>query len=427
MRLLIYTHEFPPFRGGAGVYSYDLATGLAELGVEVHVVVPGTRPEQARGDEAIRCDALHMHCMAEALPAPATAMRFLATLLLRENFDLVLVTERRAQEIFASMPLQGLRYAVVIHGTEVLDYFGSRRTDLALPPPQMRAFYERAVQCIVGSQATAAMIHRLMNTDRPAVIPVHYGINLARLPPVQDEDVRSLRDVYGTDAEIVFCLGRLGLDKGQDALITAFREVNRLRPQAKLLLGGDGPTRQDLLGLRSQLGLEQCVEFLGEIDSARLPAYFGLCDLFVLVSRSENRWEGLGLVYLEAGFYGRAVLGGNEGGVPEAVADGENGLVVSPRDIAAIADAVLRLLGDSALRQQLGRSGRERVLSYFNSARMAKETLAHLDRALQGLPPRARTIEQILLMWYLWSERLRAVAGRCRQTAVRVFGRLQER
>lgn len=421
MKLLIYTHEFPPFRGGAGVYSYDLATGLAELGVDVHVAATRMQPKQGQHEDAVCCDGLHMHYMAEAQPAPATAARFLARLLLRENFDLILLTERRAQEIFASMPLPGLRYAAVIHGTEVLDYFGGRRTDLALPPQQMRAFYEHAVLCIGGSRATAAMVSTLIKADRPRVIPVHYGINLARLPPANDADVRSLRIAYGTDTEIVFCLGRLGLDKGQDALITAFREVNRRRPQTRLLLGGDGPTRQDLLKLRSELGLEQCVEFLGEIDSTHLPAYFGLCDLFVLTSRCENRWEGLGLVYLEAGYYGKAVLGGNEGGVPEAVADGESGLVVDPRNVAAIADAVLTLLGDSALRQQMGRSGRERVLTYFNSARMAKETLQHLELICKIQPPRSKHWGRVVLAWHVLCETLestgREFLRRCRRLA----------
>lgn len=389
MRILIYTHEFPPFRGGAGVYSCDLAVGLRSLGQEIHVATPAPPSMQEEALETANLDGLQMHYMTEAQISPARARLFLAKLQLRHRFDLTLVTERRAQESFASMPPGAVRYAAVVHGTEVLGYFGGKLSGVAMEPGRMRRFYDDAALCIAGSHATLALARRLMAGDEPRFVTIQYGINPDRLPPVRTEDTRRLRDKYGQDAEIVFCLARLDLDKGQEVLMRAFREVRRVRPRARLLIGGDGPARRDLLQLRSELGLEECVEFLGLIPPAALPAYFDLCDLFALTSRSENRWEGFGLVYLEAGYYGKAVLGGNEGGVPEAIADGQSGVLVAPRDVQAVASVMQALLGDESLRLRMGEHGRQRVLSYFNSSRMAKETLAHLESALQNLPPRS--------------------------------------
>jgi phosphatidylinositol alpha-1,6-mannosyltransferase len=411
LKILLYTHEFPPFRGGAGIYSRDLAVGLKSLGREVHVATPVRPSMQEDALETAALDGLHLHYMTQAQASPARARIFLARLQLRHRFDLTLVTERRAQEIFASMPPGAMRYAAAVHGTEMLDYFGGKRTGLAMKPGQMRGFYDGAALCIAGSHATLALARRLMAGDRPVVVAVQYGIDTGRLPPVRTEDARKLREKYGQAAEVVFCLGRLDLDKGQEVLMRAFQEVRRARPRARLLIGGDGPARRDLLQLRSELGLEDGVEFLGLIPPAELPAYFGLCDLFALTSRSENRWEGFGLVYLEAGYYGKAVLGGNEGGVPEAIDDGQSGLLVAPRDVQAVASAMQTLLGDESLRRRMGEHGRQRVISHFNSSRMAKETLAHLENALQGMPPRSWPRARIRLMGCLLRDGLHALAG----------------
>jgi glycosyltransferase involved in cell wall biosynthesis len=98
-----------------------------------------------------------------------------------------------------------------------------------------------------------------------------------------------------------------------------------------------------------------------------------------LPSKSENRWEGLGLVYLEANFYERPVVGGNEGGVPEAILNEQTGLVVNSRDHIAVANAIIRLLSDPEFRIKLGKIGKKRVLHYFNSDRMARETISVLN------------------------------------------------
>ena len=118
----IYTHEFPPFAGGAGIYSYDLAVGLAELGVEVHVATPGPprRDESVAWESLIR---LPVHYMARWQTEIPWAHYFLLRLYWRHRFDMLLVTERAAQERIAHLQHPWFRYITVVHGTEVLDYF----------------------------------------------------------------------------------------------------------------------------------------------------------------------------------------------------------------------------------------------------------------------------------------------------------------
>lgn len=415
MKLLIYTHEFPPFRGGAGVYSYDLAVGLMSLGLEVHVLAPLPKPAQRTLAETARIEHLAMHYVTEWQASPAAEQLLLGCLQLRHEFDMVMVTERRAQEIVATMGKCSFRYIAVIHGTELLDYFGGKRFDLAIQPQRMAQFYERAEFCIAVSHATSQLAKVLLKNVRIKLVTIQNGVNLARLPPPRLADSGRLRQRYGTGAEIVFCLGRLDLDKGQDVLIKAFRKVRNKRPWARLLIGGTGPYGTSLDELRSALELDDCVELLGEISSAELPAYFELCDVFALTSRSENRWEGFGLVYLEAGYYGKAVLGGNEGGVPEAICDKVSGIVVASRDEESIAAAITTLLDDKALCTRMGKQGRQRVLSYFNSSRMASETLGHIIRALHNKPSLSSRYERTLLAWSLLGKGFRTLASKILQ------------
>jgi phosphatidylinositol alpha-1,6-mannosyltransferase len=378
LKILIYTHEFPPFAGGAGIYSYDLAMGLASQGVQVHIASAISEKPPKEFPLSVQGNQVFLHHLERW-----KTINPLIRLHMRYRFDLVIVTEGGAQEAIATLDRQYFRYAAIIHGTEVLDYFSGKGTQRALEPLRMARFFEQAELCIAVSDATLQLARRLLAGTIVNLEMVQNGINLGRLPEPIHEEVQRLRHSYGEDTEIVFCLGRLDLDKGQDILMAAFEKVHRIRPKARLLLGGIGPLEASLKQLRESLALRDCVEFLGKLSQKSLPSYFALCDIFALTSKSENRWEGFGLVYLEANYYERPALGGNEGGVPEAIVNNETGLVVNPRDTDAIASAIVSLLADKSLRQNMGINGKQRVLSHMNSERMAVETLGYIVRELR--------------------------------------------
>lgn len=375
MRLLIYTHEFPPFRGGAGVYSHDLAVGLEALGQVVHVLTPRRPRGRRREPEVAWNQRFRTHYLESWQTRPAVVRLYLAWLCLRYRIDRVLVTERCAQETVAGMGSVPFRYVAILHGTEVLQYFRDDGADCAVSPALMKCFYRHADVSIAVSDATLRLAERLLDDGRIRLESVKNGIDTDRLPDASVQEIARLRRRHGADSQMVFCLGRLGPDKGQDVLIKAFEQVVRECPRARLLVAGDGPTRESLAQLCDQLALGDRVQLLGEIPSALLPSYFSVCDLFVLPSRCESRWEGFGLVYLEAAYYGKACIGGNEGGVPEAVANEECGLIVDPRDEQAVAGAIVHLLKNDGLRFAMGQAGRRRVLDFYQCRRMADETL----------------------------------------------------
>jgi glycosyltransferase involved in cell wall biosynthesis len=143
-----------------------------------------------------------------------------------------------------------------------------------------------------------------------------------------------------------------------------------------LLILGDGPERDRLEQLGSELGLG---------GSLLLPGRAG--DVTAWLKRAEllvhpARWEGFGLVLLEAMLAGLPVVACRVSAIPEVVADGESGLLVPPDDPEALAAALERVLADTSLARRLGEGGRERARTEFSVERMASATADVYRRAL---------------------------------------------
>ena len=126
--------------------------------------------------------------------------------------------------------------------------------------------------------------------------------------------------------------------------------------------------------LVASCGVGDAVRFLGFVPDDELPALYNAVDLYVGVSRRFDLMaEGFGIALVEASASGLPVVGGRSGGVPDAVRDGETGLLVDPDDPGAVAHAITRLLGDAELRRRMGAAGRRAVETYYNWDRVARD------------------------------------------------------
>jgi glycosyltransferase involved in cell wall biosynthesis len=177
------------------------------------------------------------------------------------------------------------------------------------------------------------------------------------------------------DAPVIGVLARLSEQKGLTYLISALPAVLAAHPETHLLLVGDGPLREDLVAQARSLGVEQRVHFVGY--RANTVDFLRAMDLFVLPSL----YEGMPLSILEAMGAGLPVVATAVDGTPEAVADGETGLLVPPADPAALASAVNRLLGDRALAERMGRAGRARAEAEFSETALI-DRLGRVYRAV---------------------------------------------
>ena len=158
---------------------------------------------------------------------------------------------------------------------------------------------------------------------------------------------------------LIGALGNLRPEKDLETFLLAARGIVDAIPSAEFLVIGDGPAGKKLKSLANDLHLSQSVHFLGERPD--VPDLLAALDILVMTSYTESFPNAI----LEAMAMGKPVVATNVGGIPEVVEEGQTGFLVSPRDPKAIADVVLSLCRDSALRMQMGRAAHVRVQGNF--------------------------------------------------------------
>ena len=167
-------------------------------------------------------------------------------------------------------------------------------------------------------------------------------------------------------------VGQLAPAKGQHIMVEAISLLRQRGMPVRLRLVGDGVLRRSLEEQAKRLGVEANVVFAGFCNNARLAGLYRDADVFVMSSFAE----GLPVAMMEAMAMGLPCIASRITGIPELVADGETGILVTPSDAAELAAAVERLHNDRALRQQMGEAGRRKVeLEYnieTNTARLAQ-------------------------------------------------------
>ncbi|SHM58478.1 Glycosyltransferase involved in cell wall bisynthesis [Caldanaerovirga acetigignens] len=176
---------------------------------------------------------------------------------------------------------------------------------------------------------------------------------------------------------LIGMIGRLVPEKGHEYAIRAMPEVLKKFHDTRLVLVGDGPFRPYLEDLCGKVGVKDKVVFLGfRKDVEEIAIDF---DVILMPSLSE----GLPLALLESMALGKPVVASEAGGIPEIIKDGENGVLVPPKDEGALAEKIIRLLTSNEMREKLGENARQTVLSKFTAKIMAENTMRIYDELLK--------------------------------------------
>jgi glycosyltransferase involved in cell wall biosynthesis len=254
--------------------------------------------------------------------------------------------------------LTGVPAVTTVHGK---GYYGERA--------HRRLAYRFVARASFRMVAVSRDIRRYLADDlgvRPdALETIYNGIAAAAVP---EGEGRRLRRELGLapGQPVIGTVGNLFPVKGHTYLLQAMAGLAPRHPDLVLLLVGRPLLRQQLEAEARALGVAGRVRFLGFRDDVQ--ALLDAMDVFVLPSLSE----GLSLSLLEAMAAGLPVVATAVGGNPELVREGETGYLVPPRDPAALASAIGRLLVDRASAQAFGAAGRRRVLEEFSAERMVE-------------------------------------------------------
>ena len=356
--VIILTHEFYPKRGGIATFTEEIARAGAALGhpVEVwtHQLGPGTT-EPAWPFTVRR------------LPLPGThnltCRLRLAWEIIRERRRLRHATVYLAEPgpMLAWMlllPFGGLRVrrlVLTFHGSEILRFHGD---------PVTRFFTRRLIRHAFRISTLTRYTQQLLCDRFPEADRKTFrtpGALRAGFAPTRPATSSRAASETGSGKIIILTVGRLHPRKGQLITLEALQALppaDRDRIEYWIVGTAAKPRYEQLLReAAARPGLT--VRFLGNVPDAALEDVYAQADIFALTSIDHGHSvEGFGLVYLEASAHGLPVVAHRVGGVAEAVADGETGLLVAPHQPAALTEAFRTLIADPALCARLGETGR---------------------------------------------------------------------
>ncbi len=196
---------------------------------------------------------------------------------------------------------------------------------------------------------------------------IYSGMEVTAFDPdrVDREAVRRSWDVP-EDAVVVGTIARLFANKGYEPLVAAMRQAVSREDRLRFVWVGGGPYRERYEAALELAGLAERVVMTGLVPPGEVPRLIGGMDLLVHASQ----WEGLPRAVVQALLMERPAISFDIDGAPEVLVPGETGELVGLNDVGALADAMVRLAGDAALRAAYGRCGRQRCLAMFDGDRM---------------------------------------------------------
>ena len=380
---ILVSEIFPPAVGGSGVLLENVYRRISNARVTALVDSdPHARDPSAKGHMELIRVAMGGHGWGvfdpRGWPAHASLARRIYALGAR---GAGIVHCGRAQPegipaMLASLFPGGPPFLFWAHGEDISAALSSRQYARS-----MRLVYRRAAAAIANSRNTAALIQNVGWLRGPVHV-VYPGVDAQRFCPSADDG--TLKKTLAPRGELLLLsVARLQKRKGHELVLRALPDVLREFPGVRYVIVGVGAERTRLQEVTRDLHLNDSVIFTGEVPDTMLPAYFAASDIFVLPTRVEQYdFEGFGIVFLEAAAAEKASIGGRNGGVPEAIVEGETGLLVSGESVSELTVALQTLCRSRNVREQMGRTGRQRALRDFTWDQAARAVSAlHEDIA----------------------------------------------
>jgi glycosyltransferase involved in cell wall biosynthesis len=281
--------------------------------------------------------------------------------------------------------------ALLVHMLTGIPFsFTAHARDLVQIPP--RVLIERIMQATFVLTCSGTNIDYVNDVVpeplRAKVRLIYHGVNLDGFQPrTENQEPRTKNQpdahgsrfsVLGSTVPLILSVGRLVEKKGFPDLIAACAQLKQAGRQFRCAIYGEGPLHGQLSALIAQLDLADCVTLAGERGQAELIPIFQRATIFALTPfvTGDGDRDGIPNVLVEAMACGLPVVSTAVAGIPELVRHGENGLMVAPHNVPALADALATLLDDQPHREQMGALARATVVAHFDLRAAARQIAA---------------------------------------------------
>jgi glycosyltransferase involved in cell wall biosynthesis len=396
--ILLICHTYPPVIGGSEIEAQRVCEALIARGHHIQVVCAGGGPMPPVRDW-VDPKGVPVRIYAEswngALKDIIFALR-VAGMLIRErnNYEIVYFL-MQGLHLAAGLPVAkalGKRIVVKIAGSGVVPLMNqsvSGRLEL-----RFLRQWARYVMVLNEGMRQEAVDHGLLPTQ---LVWMPNPIDADEFAPCPKFDRAALRARFAipATAPVVLYCGRLAPEKGLSLLLKAFAIVVQQKPQAKLVLVGDGICRRDLEKQAGDLSLTSSVCFAGRVDPAEVPSWLKAADLFALTSPAE----GFSCAVAEAMSTGLPCVVSDIPANRQLVTDGEHGFLTPVGNSNAIAAAILRLASDRPLLARMGQAARQSIVDNYSTSRVADRYEALFQSALSRKNPVGNGTPDFELGW----------------------------
>ena len=382
MKIALVSQEYPPetAHGGIATQTYSKAKGLAGLGHEVYVIsrsISTTRQEISDGN----ITTIRIPGMDQQLPEMTEIVHWithsvvvaveLENLHKRIGFDIIDFPEWAAESytwLLNRTAWKTIPTVIQLHGPLVMlaHTVGWPGTDTS--------FYKIGIQmeaeCIKqadsiysSSKCTANWIHSYYDKSKINIPVIHLGIDTKKFYPLRSQDKKPTTILF---------VGKLVQNKGVEELIEATSQLRLEFPDLCLKIVGRGEEQylDNLKKKAAALEIMEMVEFTGFMNKEELPAVLSRASVFAAPSYYEG---GPGFVYLEAMACGIPVIGCSGSGIDEIIEHEVTGMLVPPKNIEALTEALQRVLKDIDFSKQMGMNARNFILRESDSDHCLKK------------------------------------------------------
>lgn len=336
---------------GWGRYTVEVAAGAKARGIEPVMVTAGRDLDPALA--GVEHHAILPPLFGERFTTLRTLLKAPALRRILSTCDVVHCTNELYAPLVALALPRGIPYVLSVYGTWAIRPLETRFSKLVFAPA-----FQRADLILTISSYTRNWMARLIKLPRVEVLAG--GVHPAQF---SERSQAALPDWVGKEP-VVFSAGAVKPRKGQHIALEAVAIARKQVPTLHYAMSGSLKAVPEFVdGLRErsvELGIKDYVHFLGLVSQEELVAWYQNADVFILPSTSQgSSFEGLGIVYLEAGAAGTPSVGTLNCGAEEAIIDGKTGYLVPQNDPQAAADALIKLLSDAGLRASMGEAARQ--------------------------------------------------------------------
>lgn len=348
--------------GGAQQVLY-LSCALAARGIDnILVCPPGSGLAAVARDAGL--NVTNIDCAGDYDLAFAFRLR---QRLMADRPDIIHCHSRRGGDFLGGLAAAGTSIPAVV----------SRRVDN--PESSLISTLRYRPFCkVIAISETIASVLRESGVDAGRLTVIRDAVDTQRFAASADH--RAFRAEFGLAEKdfVIAAVAQLIPRKGHRYLLEAVAELKGRHSNIKVILFGQGPLETELRAHAARLGLGGMLRFTGFRPD--LDEYMACLDLLVHPALAE----GLGVAVLKAAAAGVAVVGFAAGGLTESVADGESGLLVPPKDVAALSEAIASLIEHPDRRRQLADAGRRRMQREFSIDRMLDQHIQLYESVLNG-------------------------------------------